>query len=56
LLTKPLGSVLGLTFGPSKPTYRAFTLGPATPPAPVPPPAPAKSKAKPKAEAQAKAE
>ena len=31
LLTKPLGSVLGLTFGPSKPAYRAFTLGPATP-------------------------
>jgi murein L,D-transpeptidase YafK len=30
-LTKPLGSVLGLSFGPTKPTYRAFTLGPATP-------------------------
>ena len=30
-LTKPLGSVLGLSFGPSKPNYRAFTLGPATP-------------------------
>ena len=30
-LSKPLGSVLGLTFGPSKPNYRAFTLGPATP-------------------------
>jgi murein L,D-transpeptidase YafK len=30
-LTKPLGSVLGLTFGPAKPNYRAFTLGPATP-------------------------
>ena len=30
-LTKPLGSVLGLRFGPSKPTYSAFTLGPATP-------------------------
>jgi len=30
-LAKPLGSVLGLTFGPSKPNYRAFTLGPATP-------------------------
>jgi murein L,D-transpeptidase YafK len=30
-LTKPLGSVLGLTFGPSKNNYRAFTLGPATP-------------------------
>jgi murein L,D-transpeptidase YafK len=29
--TKPLGSVLGLTFGPSKDNYRAFTLGPATP-------------------------
>jgi murein L,D-transpeptidase YafK len=30
-LGKPLGSVLGLTFGPSKSNYRAFTLGPATP-------------------------
>ena len=30
-LTKPLGSVLGLSFGPSKPPYSAFTLGPATP-------------------------
>jgi murein L,D-transpeptidase YafK len=30
-LSKPLGSVLGLTFGPSKNNYRAFTLGPATP-------------------------
>lgn len=30
-LAKPLGSVLGLSFGPSKPAYRAFTLGPATP-------------------------
>jgi murein L,D-transpeptidase YafK len=30
-LTKPLGSVLGLRFGPSKPPYSAFTLGPATP-------------------------
>jgi murein L,D-transpeptidase YafK len=30
-LAKPLGSVLGLTFGPSKPAYSAFTLGPATP-------------------------
>ena len=30
-LTKPLGSVLGLTFGPTKSNYRAFTLGPATP-------------------------
>jgi murein L,D-transpeptidase YafK len=30
-LTKPLGSVLGLRFGPSKPAYSAFTLGPATP-------------------------
>lgn len=30
-LAKPLGSVLGLTFGPSKPGYSAFTLGPATP-------------------------
>jgi murein L,D-transpeptidase YafK len=29
-LSKPLGSVLGLTFGPSKNNYRAFTLGPAT--------------------------
>ena len=30
-LAKPLGSVLGLTFGPSKQGYSAFTLGPATP-------------------------
>jgi murein L,D-transpeptidase YafK len=30
-LGKPLGSVLGLTFGPSKQSYSAFTLGPATP-------------------------
>ena len=30
-LTKPLGSVLGLRFGPSRPPYSAFTLGPATP-------------------------
>jgi murein L,D-transpeptidase YafK len=30
-LAKPLGSVLGLKFGPSKPNYTAFTLGPATP-------------------------
>lgn len=30
-LSKPLGSVLGLTFGPSNNNYRAFTLGPATP-------------------------
>ncbi|MCJ7787940.1 MAG: hypothetical protein MUP20_04405, partial [Methyloceanibacter sp.] len=30
-LTKPLGSILGLSFGPSKPADRAFTLGPATP-------------------------
>lgn len=28
---KPLGSWFGLTFGPSKPVYKAFTLGPATP-------------------------
>jgi murein L,D-transpeptidase YafK len=30
-LAKPLGSVLGLRFGPSKPPHSAFTLGPATP-------------------------
>ena len=30
-LSKPLGSVLGLSFGPSKPNVSAFTLGPATP-------------------------
>jgi murein L,D-transpeptidase YafK len=30
-LTKPLGSILRLSFGPSKPADRAFTLGPATP-------------------------
>ena len=36
-LGKPLGSVLGLSFQPQKPTYNAFTLGPATPiPAPAP--------------------
>ena len=28
---KPLGSWFGLTFGPQKPAYQAFTLGPATP-------------------------
>ncbi len=30
-LAKPLGSVLGLSFGSITPTYRAMTLGPATP-------------------------
>jgi len=35
--TKPLGSVLGLTFGPAKPVYQAFTLGPATPTLPMSP-------------------
>jgi murein L,D-transpeptidase YafK len=30
-LSKPLGSVLGLRFGPSRPPHSAFTLGPATP-------------------------
>jgi murein L,D-transpeptidase YafK len=30
-LGKPLGSWFGLTFGPAKPAYHAFTLGPATP-------------------------
>lgn len=30
-LAKPLGSVMGLSFGSIKPTYRAMTLGPATP-------------------------
>ncbi len=30
-LSNPLGSVLGLRFGPSRATYSAFTLGPATP-------------------------
>ena len=39
---KPLGSWLGLAFGPPKPVYQAFTLGPATPATP----APAKSKRK----------
>ena len=29
-LTPPLGSLLGLTFGRTKPRYEAFTLGPAT--------------------------
>ena len=28
---KPLGSWFGLSFGPAKPAYQAFTLGPATP-------------------------
>ena len=43
-LTKPLGAVMGLTFGPAKPVYRAFTLGPATPTIATPAPAPAKGK------------
>jgi len=30
-LAKPLGSVMGLSFGSITPTYRAMTLGPATP-------------------------
>jgi murein L,D-transpeptidase YafK len=30
-LGKPLGSMLGLTFRATKPVYRGFTLGPATP-------------------------
>ncbi|ODR98256.1 hypothetical protein AUC69_10215 [Methyloceanibacter superfactus] len=30
-LAKPLGSVMGLSFGSVTPTYRAMTLGPATP-------------------------
>jgi murein L,D-transpeptidase YafK len=30
-LSKPLGSVMGLSFGSITPTYRAMTLGPATP-------------------------
>src|SRR5581483_6255808 len=30
-LAKPLAMVMGLTLGPQKPVYRAFTLGPATP-------------------------
>jgi murein L,D-transpeptidase YafK len=33
--TKPLGSVLNLKFGPAKPAYTAFTLGPATPDLPA---------------------
>ena len=33
---KPLGSALGLSFGPAKPVYQAFTLGPATPTVPAP--------------------
>jgi murein L,D-transpeptidase YafK len=46
-LTKPLAMVLGLSLGPQKPVYRAFTLGPATPVStPAPAPAPAKSAAK----------
>ncbi|MGV1014637.1 MAG: L,D-transpeptidase family protein [Methyloceanibacter sp.] len=34
-LTKPLGSMLDLRFGPSKTMSRAFTLGPATPEKPA---------------------
>jgi len=34
--TKPLGSVLGLSFGPARPVHQAFTLGPATPTLPAP--------------------
>ena len=30
-LAKPLGAVMGLSFGAITPTYRAMTLGPATP-------------------------
>jgi murein L,D-transpeptidase YafK len=46
-LSKPLGAVMGLSFGPTKPVYRAFTLGPATPVStPAPAPAPAKTAAK----------
>jgi murein L,D-transpeptidase YafK len=50
---RPLGSWLGLTFGPPKAVYQAFTLGPATPATPVPTPTKpvkAAAKAKPKAE------
>jgi murein L,D-transpeptidase YafK len=39
-LAKPLAMVMGLSLGPQKPVYRAFTLGPATPVA-TPAPAPA---------------
>lgn len=41
---KPLGSWYGLAFGPPKPVYQAFTLGPATPiaTASVKPPKPVK--------------
>lgn len=41
---KPLGSWFGLAFGPAKPAYQAFTLGPATPTPATP--APAKRAAK----------
>jgi hypothetical protein len=37
-LGKPLGSWFGLSFGPAKPAYQAFTLGPATPATVAPPP------------------
>ena len=30
-LTKPLGSIMGLSFGSITPVYQAMTLGPATP-------------------------
>ncbi len=36
-LGKPLGSVMGLSFGSITPTYRAMTLGPATPSTKTPP-------------------
>ena len=41
-LGKPLGSWFGLTFGPPKPVYQAFTLGPATPDSVPTPPAPSR--------------
>jgi murein L,D-transpeptidase YafK len=55
---KPLGSWLGLTFGPPRqPPYEAFTLGPATPATPVPTPTKeVKAKAKAPATATASAQ
>ena len=51
---KPLGSWFGLAFGPPKPVYQAFTLGPATPAPPVPPKQVKRVSAKPAAAKPAK--
>ncbi|HZP09103.1 hypothetical protein [Methyloceanibacter sp.] len=51
-LAKPLAMVMGLTLGPQKPVYRAFTLGPATPT--VAPPAKSATKSATKSAAKGK--